>query len=69
MFHQSLAILVTLLALALAAPALPIGTVTCGTNSYTPTQVQAAINVSVAHLISPIRNFPHQYRNFEGLTM
>ncbi|KAK0220981.1 guanyl-specific ribonuclease C2 [Armillaria nabsnona] len=67
--RQSLAILVTLLALALAAPALPVGTVTCGTNTYTPTQVQIAINDGVAHLITPIRKFPHQYRNSEGLTM
>ncbi|KAK0451765.1 hypothetical protein EV421DRAFT_1772917, partial [Armillaria borealis] len=64
-----LAILVTLLALALAAPALPVGAVTCGTNTYTPTQVQAVINAGVARLITPIRNFPHQYKNFEDLIM
>ncbi len=57
MLHQLLAILVTLLALALAAPALPVGTVTCGTNTYTPTQVQTAINDGVAHLITPISKF------------
>ncbi|KAK0484725.1 guanyl-specific ribonuclease C2 [Armillaria novae-zelandiae] len=69
MFHQSLAILVTLLAFALAVPALPVGSVTCGTNSYTPTEVQAAITAGRTTGSQMRNHYPHQYRNFEGLNM
>ncbi|KAK0469096.1 guanyl-specific ribonuclease C2 [Desarmillaria tabescens] len=70
MFQRSLLTLVTLFGLALAAPtALPSGTVTCGSNSYSPTAIQNAITNGVSHLNSPINNYPHRYRNYEGLTM
>ncbi|KAK0194448.1 guanyl-specific ribonuclease C2 [Armillaria mellea] len=69
MLYRSLVILVTLFVLALAAPTLPPGIVTCGSNSYTPAKVQDAINNGHTHLSSPINNYPHRYNNYEGLTM
>ncbi|KAK0498810.1 guanyl-specific ribonuclease C2 [Armillaria luteobubalina] len=69
MFYRSLVILVTLFVLALAAPTLPPSTVTCGPNSYTPAKVQGAITDGYGHLNSPINKYPHQYKNYEGLTM
>ncbi|KAK0205383.1 guanyl-specific ribonuclease C2 [Desarmillaria ectypa] len=69
MFQRSLLVLVTLFVLALTAPALPPGTVTCGDNPYTPTAVRNAINNGHAYLNSPIDTYPHLYKNYEGLIM
>ncbi|PBK81398.1 ribonuclease-domain-containing protein [Armillaria gallica] len=50
---------------------LPPSTVTCGTNTYSDTQIQAAIKKGHAHINMPIGdgNYPHDFKNGEGLPM
>lgn len=57
MFHQPLAILVTLLVLALSAFAQTPGAVTCGHNVYSLTDVHNAIHDGRLHFNNPISEF------------
>ncbi|KAG7094960.1 hypothetical protein E1B28_005761 [Marasmius oreades] len=75
MFKAYLLLLGSLLSVTVASPvesrSLPSGSVTCGSNVYTVSQVVSAVSNGVSHLNSPIGSdsYPHIFENREGLPM
>ncbi|KAF7341168.1 Guanyl-specific ribonuclease C2 [Mycena venus] len=73
-FARSLVIAAILATLALASPterALPSGNVECGSNTYTVSQVSAAVSGGFSHVNSPLGSdsYPHQFFDDEGLDL
>ncbi|KAJ7649020.1 guanyl-specific ribonuclease C2 [Mycena polygramma] len=71
---RSPVIAVVVATVALASPAgraLPSGNVECGSNTYTVSEVSAAVSAGFAHRSDPIGSdsYPHQFFDDEGLDL
>ncbi|KAK7038378.1 guanyl-specific ribonuclease C2 [Favolaschia claudopus] len=72
---RSLFVAVAALAVVVSATptgrALPSGNVECGSNTYTVSQVSAAVAAGFAHVNNPLGSdsYPHQFFDDEGLSL